>query len=44
MIFDKRPILIFCVDCKGSYREMAHFKFIAKQFLLSTEGYFESCH
>lgn len=33
-----------CVDCKGSYREMAKFKFIAKQFLLSTEGYFEFCH
>lgn len=33
-----------CVDCKGSYREMANFKFIAKQFLLSTEGYFEICH
>ena len=33
-----------CVDCKGSYREMANFKFIAKQFLLSAEGYFEFCH
>lgn len=33
-----------CVDCKVSYREMANFKFIAKQFLLSTEGYFEFCH
>ena len=33
-----------CVDCKGSCREMANFKFTATQFLLSTEGYFELCH
>lgn len=33
-----------CVDCKGSYREMVNFKFIAKQFSLSAEGYFEFCH
>lgn len=33
-----------CVDCKGFYREMVNFKFIAKQFSLSAEGYFEFCH
>lgn len=33
-----------CVDCKGSCREMANFKFVVKQFLLSAEGYFEFCH
>ena len=33
-----------CVDCKGPCLEMANFKFIAKQFSLSAEGYFEFCH
>ena len=35
---------MYCAHIDSSCREMANFKFIAKQFLLSAEGYFEFCH